>query len=112
VLQQEIVSATETRLVVSGPLYSEAGEELETRLESLFRNNFLTITIDFSMALGMTASAVARLISVQKRLRQQKRTIRIIGCNEMLYTLFQKIKLDTIMQLTKDSTLADSEASN
>ena len=106
VLRQEIVSETETRLVVSGPLYSEAAEALERRLESLFRNNYQTITIDFSLALGITSSTLAQLILVQKRLREQKRTIRIIGCNDMLYSLFQKIKLHTIMEMTKESTPA------
>jgi len=110
VLSQEIVSETETRLVVSGPLYSEAAEELETRLESLYGNNWLTITIDFSMALGITSRTIGKLISVQKRLLEQKRTIRIIGCSDILYSLFQKVKLDTIMQITRESTLPKHEA--
>ena len=100
-LRQEIVSDAETRLVVSGPLYGEAAIELEKKIEALCAGSFATISLDFSMAVGITSSIIGKLVSAQKRLVEQKRNIRIVGCSTTLYETFQKIKLDSIIQITK-----------
>lgn len=100
-LHQEIVSEAETRLVVSGPLYGEAGLEFEKKIEALRDSAYSIITLDFSMALGITSSAIGKLLAVHYKLLQKKRTIRIAGCSEALYGIFQKIKLDTLIQITK-----------
>jgi anti-anti-sigma regulatory factor len=97
----EKISQTELMLVVSGSLYGEAGAEFEKRLEMLVQNEYSTITLDLSMALGITSSAIGKLLSVRKRLVEQNKTIRIKGCNETLYQTFQRIKLDTIMEITR-----------
>ena len=100
-LKQEFVSENEIRLVVSGSLYSEAGSEFERKLEALRESSYLTITLDLSMAVGITSSAIAKLISVHRLLAPQNRSIRINGCSEALYSIFQKIKLDTLIQITR-----------
>lgn len=97
----EKVSQTEIMLVVSGSLYGEAGAEFEKRLEWLSQSEYSTITLDLSMALGITSSAIGKLLSARKRLLERNKTIRIQGCNETLYQLFQRIKLDTIIQITR-----------
>jgi anti-anti-sigma regulatory factor len=97
----EKVSQTELKLVVSGSLYGEAAAEFEKRLESLGQGDYITFTLDLSMALGITSSAIGKLLAARKRLVEQNKSIRIQGCNETLYKLFQKIKLDTIIQITR-----------
>ena len=97
----EKISQTELMLVVSGSLYGEAGAEFEKRLELLGQSDCTTITLDLSMALGITSSAIGKLLSVRKRLVERNKTIRIKGCNETLYQTFQRIKLDTIIQITR-----------
>jgi len=98
-LRQELVSETETLLVVSGPLYGQAAEEFEKKLESMFGGTFTTITLDLSMAVGITSPVIGRLVSVQKRLVAQNRSIRIRGCSEVLLNTFRKIKLDTLIPI-------------
>ena len=100
-LRQEVVSETETRLVVSGPLFGEAGQELEKKIEALGQSGYATVTIDFSMALGITSSAIGKLLAVHRRLLAQRRTIRITGCSDVLYSIFQKIKLDTLIPISR-----------
>ncbi len=100
-LRQETISETETRLVVSGPLYGEAGLELENKIDSLATSSYSLIIFDFSMAVGITSAALGKLVALQKRLLEHKRTIRIAGCSEALFRLFQKIKLDTLVQITR-----------
>ncbi len=100
-LRQEVISKTETRLVVSGPLYGEAALEFEKKMEALYESDFRTITLDLSMAVGITSPAIAKLVSLHKRLAGQNRTIRIHGCSAVLYEVFQKIKLDTLIQITR-----------
>lgn len=97
----EKVSQTELMLVVSGSLYGEAGAEFEKRLESLVETEYSTITLNLSMALGITSAAIGKLLGVRKRLAEQNKKIRIQGCNETLYQTFKKIKLDTIMEITQ-----------
>lgn len=100
-LRQDIVSDTETRIVVSGPLYGEAGVEFERKMDSLSESVYRTITLDFSMAVGITSSAIAKLVFIQKRLAAQGRSVRIRGCSEVLYSIFTKIRLDTLIEITK-----------
>jgi len=97
----EKISQTEVMLVVSGSLYGEAAAEFEKRLEWLGQSDYSTVTLDLSMALGITSSAIGKLLSARKRLVERNKTIRIKGCNETLYQTFQKIKLDTIIQITR-----------
>ena len=100
-LRQEMISESETRLVVGGPLYGEAASEFEKRMEALYKSTYLTITLDLSMAVGITSNAIAKLVSVHKRLLAQNRSLRINGCSEVLYRIFQKIKLDALIQITR-----------
>jgi ABC-type transporter Mla MlaB component len=99
-LRQEIVSENEIRLILSGPLYGEAATEFEKRLEGLCDGLFATITLDLSMAVGITSAAIAKLVSVQRRLRAQNKSIRINGCSQTLSSIFTKIKLDTLIPIT------------
>jgi anti-anti-sigma regulatory factor len=97
----EKLSETEILLAVSGSLYGEVGAQFEERIESLCTTNYSTITLDLSMALGITSSAIGKLLSAHKRLLVQNRRIRICGCSEVLYSIFQKIRLDTLIQITR-----------
>lgn len=100
-LRQETISDLETRLVVSGPLYGEAGLEFKQKIEALRESSYVTITLDLSMAVGITSSAIAKLISVHRHLLAHGRSFKINGCSEALYSIFQKIKLDTLIQIIR-----------
>ena len=100
-LRQELISDVETLLVVSGPLYGEAGLEFEKKIETLRESSYVTITLDLSMAVGITSSAIGKLVSAHRQLLAQNRSFRINGCSETLYSIFQKIKLDTLIQITR-----------
>jgi anti-anti-sigma regulatory factor len=100
-LRQEKVSETETLLVVAGPLFGEAGVEFEKRMEGLLSTETPLLTLDLSMALGITSAAIGKLLSVHKRLEAQNRKIRISGCSEPLYKTFMMIKLNTLMDITR-----------
>ncbi len=103
-LRQETVSESEVRLVLSGSLFGEAGLEFEKKLTALLDTTFGTITLDFSTAIGITSPAIGRILAVHKLLSEQKRTIRIAGCSEVLFILFQKIKLDTVIPISRASS--------
>ena len=98
-LRQEFVSENEALLVVSGSLYAEAGWAFEKKIEALRESSYVTITLDLSMAVGITSSAIAKLVAVHRQLLAQNRSIRIHGCSEALYSIFQKIKLDTLIEI-------------
>ena len=100
-LSVEKLSETEARLIVSGPLFGEAGVQFEKRVESLCVTNYRAIILDLSMALGITSSAIGKLLAAHKRLLSQNRTLKIDGCSDVLYSTFQKIKLDTLIEITR-----------
>lgn len=100
-LRWDKVSDDETMLEVSGSLYGKAGEDFEKTLDDLSTGTFRVITLDLSMAIGITSPAIAKLLSVRKRLVDQDRTIRIKGCSEALYEVFKKIRLDTVIEITR-----------
>lgn len=100
-LRVEKVSDSEVALIVSGPLYGEAGVDFEKKMEILSQGTDQTITLDLSMALGITSAAIGKLLSIHKKLAAQNRKIRITGCHETIYSVFQKIKLDTLIQITR-----------
>ena len=100
-LRQEQTSETEVLLIVSGPLYGESAQEFERKIDALRKSSYVTITLDLSMAVGITSSAIGKLVSAHRELLAQNRSFRISGCSETLYSIFQKIKLDTLMQITR-----------
>jgi anti-anti-sigma regulatory factor len=100
-LRQEQASETETALIVAGSLFGEAGIDFEKAMESLVGTSYATVTLDLSMALGITSSAIGKLLSVHKRLQASNKTLRISGCSDVIFNIFQKIKLDTLIQITK-----------
>ena len=99
-MKREKISETETALIVAGSLFGEAGIEFENAMESLVETSFSTVTLDLSMALGITSSAIGKLLSVHKRLQARNRKLRIRGCSDVLLNVFKKIKLDTLIQIT------------
>ena len=101
-LRQEMTSETEVLLlIVSGPLYGESALEFEKKIDALSKSSFVTVTLDLSMAVGITSSAIGKLVSDHRQLLAQNRSFRINGCSETLYRIFQKIKLDTLIQITR-----------
>ena len=100
-LRQELTSETEVLLIVSGPLFGESALEFERKIDSLKKSSYVTVTLDFSMAVGITSSAIGKLVSAHRQLLAQNRSFRINGCSETLYRIFQKIKLDTLIQITQ-----------
>ncbi|HET6452125.1 MAG TPA: STAS domain-containing protein [Spirochaetia bacterium] len=95
----EKVSENETLLAVAGPLFGEAGADFEKKIDSLTTINSVLITLDLSMAIGITSSAIGKLVAIHKKLAAQNRRIRIVGCNETLFKTFKMIKLDTLMEI-------------
>ncbi|HVO39345.1 MAG TPA: STAS domain-containing protein [Spirochaetia bacterium] len=100
-LRQETVSQAEVVLVVTSSIYSEDGIEFEKKMDELCESRFLTITLDLSAVPSITSGAIGKLVQVRKRLREQQRTIRIRGCSDALYKIFQMIRLDTLLEITK-----------
>ena len=98
-LRQEQASESETVLVVAGSLFGEAGVEFEKMIDGLAATSYQTVTLDLSMALGITSSAIGKLLSLHKKLREKNKKLRIGRCSDVLFSIFRKIKLDTLIQI-------------
>ena len=100
-LRVEKVSDDEITLIVSGSLYGEAGVDFEKRMETLSEGPYPLITLDLSMTLGITSSAIGKLLAIHRKLSAQNRKIRIAGCHATIYSVFTKIKLDTLIDIRR-----------
>jgi len=103
-LRQETVSQDEVVLVVTGSIYSDDGIEFEKKMDDLCNSKFQTITLDLSAVPSITSGAIGKLIAVRKHLKEQNRIIRIRGCSDTLFKIFQMIRLDTLLEITKNVT--------
>ena len=97
------VSESELKLVVKGSLYGAAALEFEKWLEVARESSYPTLILDLTMAIGITSAGIGKLLSLRKRLLDQNRTLKIRGCNETLYRTFTAIKLDKLIEITKDA---------
>jgi anti-anti-sigma regulatory factor len=101
VLRKEKVSEVEMVLIVAGSLFGESAIEFDKEIENLAETSFPIISLDLSMALGITSATIGKVLAVYRRLQSQNRKLRIKGCSDVLLDIFQKIKLDTLIQITK-----------
>jgi len=95
------ISERETRLVVAGEMYGENAADLEKQLESVMGITAQTITLDLSLATGITSSALGKIVRINGRLNAESRELRIVGCSESLFRLFKMMKLDELIPIAR-----------
>ena len=61
------------------------------------------VVFDFSSLLRMSSSGLGKLIVLHKRLAEQGRRFAIHGINENLFSFFQGIHLEKMIEINKDS---------
>jgi len=92
----------EHTLFAGGELWGETGQQFGEWMEKLHATGCPAMVVDLSAATGMNSSGIGKLLSVLRRAVEEKRTLRIRGCGERLYDLFRIIKLDTILEISRE----------
>jgi anti-anti-sigma factor len=94
-------SKEEVELLVEGPLDSESAEEFQRILQDLVTSDYETITLDLSAVPSINSTSIGKILLLRKNLTEQDRLIRIRGCSDTLYTTFQLIQFDKLVDVDR-----------
>lgn len=88
------ISGQEVQLQVRGSLDSAAAEQFQMELDRLAGGDHQTITLELSEVAAINSTCIGKILLLRKSLTEQDRSIRIRGCSDALYNVFQLINLD------------------
>jgi anti-anti-sigma factor len=100
-LEQKQVSREEVALAVTGPLSGETTVEFCTQMERLIAGSSVSISLDLSQAESISSSALGKILLFRKKMAEQRRTFRIRGCSDNLYSIFQMINFDSLIPIER-----------
>ena len=92
--ERKDISEQEVQLQVTGSLDSEAAEQFQIELNRLAGGDHRTITLELSEVPAVNSTCIGKILLLRKSLTEQDRSIRIRGCSDALYNVFQLINLD------------------
>ena len=64
-------------------------------------SQFATVTLNFSDVSSINSSCIGKILLLRKRVSEDGRTIRIQGCSDSLYGMFQLIKFDKLVSIER-----------
>jgi anti-anti-sigma factor len=99
--ERKDLSDNEVVLSVVGTLAGDATTEFHRQVEELVSASYGTIVLDLSRTDSINSSALGKILLFRKRLAENRRTLKIRGCSELLYKTFQMIKFDTLMPIER-----------
>jgi len=105
IMEIKIGKSNGTLLVkVFGQLMEPEQELFKRLIDEVSKNTTdPKIIFDFSFLLRMSSSGLGKLIVLHKRLAEQERRFAIHGINENLFSFFQGIHLEKMIEINKDS---------
>ena len=105
IMEIKIGKSNGTLLVkVTGQLMEPAQELFKRLIDEVSKNTAeQKVVFDFSSLLRMSSSGLGKLIVLHKRLAEQGRRFAIHGINENLFSFFQGIHLEKMIEINKDS---------
>ena len=92
--ERKEISDQEVQLQVRGSLDSTAAEQFQMELDRLAGEDHQTITLELSEVAAINSTCIGKILLLRKSLTEQDRSIRIRGCSDALYNVFQLIDLD------------------
>jgi len=105
IMEIKIGKSNGTLLVkVTGQLMEPEQELFKRLIDEVSKNTAeQKVVFDFSSLLRMSSSGLGKLIVLHKRLAEQGRRFAIHGINENLFSFFQGIHLEKMIEINKDS---------
>jgi len=101
VLEQNVRSAEEIELKVTGALSGAEAEEFQRVLQSLAGGTHKVITLNLADVPSVTSSCIGKMLMVRKTLAGEERTLRIRGCSPSLLNTFQLVRFDRLLSIEK-----------
>ena len=92
--ERKEISGQEVLLQVRGSLDSAAAEQFQVELDRLAGGDHQTITLELSEVAAINSTCIGKILLLRKSLTEQDRSIRVRGCSDTLFNVFQLIDLD------------------
>ena len=99
--ERKDISEQEVQLQVTGSLDSEAAEQFQIELSRLADGDHKTISLELSAVPSINSTCIGKILLLRKSLSEQDRSIRISGCSDALYNVFQLIDLDKRIKIDR-----------
>ena len=97
-------------VTVEGQLVASNRQELKEAVLAELESGARRFMIDFENTGYIDSSGLGALVSISKRIRDERGVLRLTRLNEDLQTLFQLTKLDTLLQIDDERGTAGRPA--
>jgi anti-anti-sigma factor len=96
------ISEREIVLMISGSMTGESVGLFERALDSLYKSNYQTITLDLSKVVDVSSLFVGHILHCHKNLAPENRTVRICGYQDSVGDILRLLNVDKAIHMDKD----------
>ena len=97
--QEEII------LNISGPLNDNTTAECEKYLDDIVTGTHRIVTVNMAEVDSINSTCLGKILRTSQLLLAQNRLFRIVGCSDLLYSTFQKLKVENLIMIEKTPAL-------
>ena len=109
-VSESSVSTDEVLVGVHGALHGAPATDFHTILERLIAGPPRSIVLDLSDVVSINSSSVGRILLTRKKLAEQGKSIRIEGCSDPVFSTFQLLRFDRLVQVRRQPATAQAES--
>lgn len=95
--QEEII------LDISGSLGDDTTAECEAYLDDIVTGTHRIVTLNMAEVNSINSACLGKILRISQLLLTQNRLFRIVGCSDLLYIAFRKLKVDKLILIKKDT---------
>ncbi|HEB09634.1 MAG TPA: anti-sigma factor antagonist [Spirochaetales bacterium] len=97
--QEEII------LNISGPLNDNTTAECEKYLDDIVAGTHRIVTVNMAEVDSINSTCLGKILRTSQLLLAQNRLFRIVGCSDLLYSTFRKLKVENLIMIEKTPAL-------
>ncbi len=97
--QEEII------LNISGPLNDNTTAECEKYLDDIVAGTHRIVTVNMAEVDSINSTCLGKILRTSQLLLAQNRLFRIVGCSDLLYSTFRKLKVENLIMIEKTPDL-------
>lgn len=97
--QEEII------LNISGTLDDDTTAEYEKYLDDIVTGTHRIITLNMADVNSINSTCLGKILRTRQLLLAQNRLFQIVGCSDLLYSTFHKLKVDKLVMIEKTPAL-------
>ena len=103
VFATRVLSKEEIMLETRGDLVLEQIDEFQEQLNALMDRDYQIISLDFAEVETLNSLGIGKMLLFRRILSTKGKRVRIRGCSEKLYRLFQTMNLEKLIDIVPPS---------